>query len=242
MDFGFSDSWKQKGSIKQVEEEVAHRKIPTSLQALLFMAFGWGPTSHLIHGTHQPHFPTFFASSIPHSTAWSIALKCVLRDSPFFLNCPPTRVYTLLPCTQKHHNLTSIYFDLPSTTTPYSTPWSSQIGSLFVPCALLLLSLLPFCLLAMPHPPTCGSWNLTHGLMPKSDVSSALRAFSDHSCWKRGSLWIPRVLGPSFHGPKFMLPHIITIYVHISPFTLCGVSDSWRQEPDLIHFSILPTV
>lgn len=91
-------------------------------------------------------------------------------------------------------------------------------------------------------PPICAFWNLTRGLMPNSDASSSVvRAFPDHSCWKRGFLWIHRVLGPSFHDPNFMLPHSRAMYMHVTPVAPCRVSDSWRKEPGLIHFPIFPT-
>lgn len=114
-------------------------------------------TSHLIYGRHQPLLPCILLSpSIPHCTARSIALKCILIRMITFSSVALQRVYSLLPCIQNPSQFNLNLPLLPSTTTPCSTPWSSQIGSLFVPCTFLLLSLLmPFRLLAVPHPPIC---------------------------------------------------------------------------------------
>ena len=133
-------------------------------------------------GLYQPSFLTVLCSiSSPHGTARSIALKCILIKTAPFTWIAHQSLYSF-HAFKTLHNLTSTYLYLPSTTTPYSTPWSSQIGSRFVPCALLLLSLLPFCLLAVPCLPSVHSeiW-----LMAECPIQ-----MPPPLCWKH-SLTIP---------------------------------------------------
>lgn len=151
---GFPHSCSQKGGNTGWIRNSAQKKSLLHFKLIYSWQSAAKPTSHLI-STIIPCLALFSLYSI---------LYCLIncskmhsdQDDPFSLICPPEFIL-FYHAFKTLHNLTSTYLYLPSTTTPYSTPWSSQIGSLFVPCALLLLSLLQFCLLATPHPPSAPS-------------------------------------------------------------------------------------
>lgn len=153
MDFGFSDSCNQKG-----EKNGLNKKWHTEKSLLLFRFFYswqsvWSPLAisyieYINHCSLPSSFLPLFHITLPdnyfkmHSDRW-----CLFTELPI-------RLYSLLPCIQTLHSLTSTYLYLLSTTTPYSTPWSSQIGSLFVLCALgtsVLAAILSACNASYPH-------------------------------------------------------------------------------------------
>lgn len=136
-----------------------HRNIPPTIQTFFCSLQSTGKaTHHLLDGWHQPSFPCLPPHSLfftLHMTVWPIALSCVLVRMITYSQLLTKEFKLFIHAFKALRHLTSTYLYLPSTITPYSTPWSSQIGSLYVPCAFLLLPLLmPFRLLVMPHPPS----------------------------------------------------------------------------------------